>query len=157
MPSTLMGHLSHAVRWLMIGLVALVAACSPKTDPSKPTVEVWKSPTCQCCSKWVQHLRESGFNVNLHSENDLSPLKTRLGVPPALASCHTGQVEGYVIEGHVPADDIRRLLAEKPAVKGVAVPGMPVGSPGMEQGDQKEPYEVLTFDAVGKTATYAKH
>ncbi|MEK6805773.1 MAG: DUF411 domain-containing protein [Pseudomonadota bacterium] len=135
----------------------LLAACAPKMDSSLPTVEVWKSPTCQCCSKWVQHLRDNGFNINVHSETNLNPLKARLGVPPNLASCHTAQVGGYVVEGHVPAEDIRRLLTEKPAIKGIAVPGMPIGSPGMEVGDQKESFEVIAFQAAGEPVVYAKH
>ncbi|MBL6748876.1 MAG: DUF411 domain-containing protein [Nevskia sp.] len=144
-------------RFLAALLLACLSGCAPKADPSKPTVEVWKSPTCQCCSKWIQHLRDNGFNVNIHGETDLDAVKARFGVPAALGSCHTAQVGGYVIEGHVPAEDIKRLLAEKPPVKGIAVPGMPVGSPGMEQGSEKEPYETLSFTQAGETAVYARH
>lgn len=145
------------VRPLLVLLAVTLVACAPKTDPAKATIEVWKSATCQCCSKWVQHLRDSGFNVNVHNENDLDALKTQLGVPSALASCHTARIGGYVIEGHVPAEDIRRLLAEKPALKGIAVPGMPVGSPGMEVGDQKQVYDVMTIPSSGEPAVYAEH
>lgn len=120
-------------------------------------VTVYKSPTCGCCKAWVKHLQANGFSVTTHDVADLGPYKTANGVPAALGSCHTAKVGGYVIEGHVPANDIKRLLKERPAVRGLAVPGMPVGSPGMEQGAQKDRYEVLTFDAQGKTAVYARH
>lgn len=113
---------------LLVMFAITLAACAPRNDPAKATVEVWKSATCQCCSKWVQHLHDSGFNVSVYDENDLDALKTRFGVPPALASCHTARVDGYTIEGHVPAEDIRRLLADKPTIKGLAVPGMPTGA-----------------------------
>lgn len=102
-------------------------------------------------------MRDSGFNVHIHNETDLNPLKAKLGVPQTLASCHTAQVSGYVIEGHVPAGDIHRLLTEKPAVKGIAVAGMPTGSPGMEMGNQKEPYNVMTFQETREPEIYAKH
>lgn len=142
---------------LMVIAAGLLPACSPKDDPTKPTMEVWKSPTCQCCSKWAQHMRDSGFNVHIHNETALNPLKTKLGVPETLASCHTAQVSGYVIEGHVPAGEIHRFLTEKPIVRGIAVAGMPIGSPGMEMGNQKEPYDVMTFQESGEIAIYAKH
>ena len=102
------------------------------------------------------HLREHGFTVTERPEDDLAPVKRRLGVPSALESCHTALVEGYVIEGHVPASDIRRLLKEKPKVLGLAIPGMPKSAPGMDL-KPFAPYEVLSFDASGKTAVFAKH
>ena len=136
---------------------SLSAACEPKDDPAKATVEVWKSSTCQCCSKWVQYIRDNGFNVHVHTDSDLSPRRTALGVPPNLAACHTAQVGGYVIEGHVPVEDIRRLMAEKVSARGIAVPGMPIGSPGMEDGSSREPFEVLLFDAQGSIRTFATH
>ena len=141
--------------WLLIA--ALLAGCAPQIDPAKPTIEVWKSATCNCCSKWIQHLRDNGFNTVVHNEENLSARKQALGVPASLRSCHTGVVSGYVVEGHVPAQDIKRLLAEKPAVKGIAVGGMPTGSPGIEMGDQKEPYEVMAFGAGTEVQVYAKH
>jgi hypothetical protein len=120
-------------------------------------VTVYKSPTCGCCKEWVKHLQANGFSVATHDVADIMPYKTANGVPATLGSCHTAKVDGYVIEGHVPASDIKRLLKERPAVRGLAVPGMPVGSPGMEQGARKDRYDVLTFDAQGKTAVYAAH
>lgn len=121
------------------------------------TVVVYKSPTCHCCSKWVEHLRSAGFTVSVKNENAMTPLKTRLGVPADLASCHTALVRGYLIEGHVPAQDIRRLLAEHPKAKGLAVPGMPIGSPGMEQGDRIDPYKVVLFSDDAPPSVFATH
>lgn len=120
-------------------------------------VTVYKSPTCDCCNKWIDHLRANGFTVEALDVADIVPHKKANRVPAALGSCHTAQVGGYVIEGHVPANDIHRLLRERPKVLGVAVPGMPAGSPGMEQGSQTERYEVLTFDHAGNTTVYARH
>lgn len=137
--------------------VALLSACGPGDKPGQPTVEVWKSATCKCCSKWVEHLRQSGFNVTVHNQSDVSPIKAKLGVPERLAACHTGAVGGYVVEGHVPAEDIKRMLAEKPPIKGLAVPGMPVGSPGMEQGERHDPYDTLSIAADGTTRAFAQH
>jgi hypothetical protein len=133
---------------LYVGLIA----------PSFATeVEVYKSPTCGCCKEWVKHLQANGFSVTTHDVTDIIPYKTANGVPAALGSCHTAKVGGYVIEGHVPASDIKRLLKERPPVRGLAVPGMPVGSPGMEQGGHKDRYDVLTFDKQGNTAVYARY
>jgi hypothetical protein len=119
-------------------------------------VVVYKSPTCGCCKLWAQHLQANGFKVRTVDLVDVSPIKESNGVPPALGSCHTAKVGGYVIEGHVPASDIQRLLKERPKVTGLAVPGMPAGSPGME-GPMRERYEVLTFDKAGRTTVYARH
>ena len=118
---------------------------------------VYKSATCGCCKEWVKHLQANGFSVKAHDVSDLMSYKNANGVPMKLGSCHTATVDGYVIEGHVPATDIKRLLKERPAVSGLAVPGMPVGSPGMEQGDHKDRYEVLTFDKQGKTGVFARY
>lgn len=121
------------------------------------TVTVYKSPTCGCCGEWVKHLRSNGFKVEAHDVADLDPIKQKLGVRPELASCHTATVGGYTIEGHVPAADIKRLLAERPKkAKGLAVPGMPIGSPGMETGPP-QPYATLLFDAAGGTRVFARH
>jgi hypothetical protein len=132
-----------------------VAAFSTSSTAAAAEVMVYKSPTCGCCSKWVDHLRAAGFTVETQDMNDLSGIKAELGVTNALASCHTAVVGGYVIEGHVPADVVQRLLAEKPALAGLAVPGMPMGSPGME-GPRQDPYDILSFDLQGNTAVYDK-
>jgi hypothetical protein len=125
--------------------------------PAQATeVTVYKSPTCGCCKKWVEHLQANGFSVKAIDTEDLVKYKIANGVPYELGSCHTAIVGGYTIEGHVPASDIKRLLKERPPVRGLAVPGMPIGSPGMEQGAHKERYEVLTFDKQGKTTIYSR-
>lgn len=131
---------------------APVAAAEAAT-PTK--IAVYKSPTCGCCTKWEDHLREAGFDVESHATNEMAAIKVANGVPGALASCHTAVVGGYTIEGHVPADLIRRLLEERPKVAGLAVPGMPMGSPGME-GTRKDAYDVLTFDETGRAKVFAR-
>ena len=133
--------------------LAVVAACAAAERGD--LVTVYKSPTCGCCGDWVKHLRAEGFKVEAHDLDDVSPIRRRYGVPGALASCHTAIVGGYAIEGHVPASDIKRLLRERPNVIGLSVPGMVVGSPGMEQG-KPEPYETLAFDERGYRV-FAQH
>jgi hypothetical protein len=122
-----------------------------------PRVVVTKDPSCGCCSGWVEHVRAAGFAVEVIESSDLAPIKTRLGVPARLASCHTAEIGGYVLEGHVPAAAVKRLLAERPAATGLAVPGMPVGSPGMEvPGSPEERYEVIAFGPSGQRV-YARY
>jgi hypothetical protein len=121
-----------------------------------PAVTVYKTASCGCCGAWVAHLLAAGFVTEVHDVADLQAVKTRLGVPPALGSCHTATVGGYVVEGHVPATDIARLLEQRLAAKGLAVPGMPLGSPGMEHGDRQEPYRVLLWGA-GAPRTFAEY
>ncbi|GMR19773.1 MAG: DUF411 domain-containing protein [Gammaproteobacteria bacterium] len=120
-------------------------------------VTVYKSPTCGCCKKWVKHLKSNGFKVTTYDQYNVLPIKAKNGITPQLMSCHTALVNGYVVEGHVPAADIKRMLKEKPNIQGLAVPGMIVGSPGMEQGSRKDPYAVLSFDKNGRTSVYARH
>lgn len=121
-----------------------------------PRVVVYKSPTCGCCTEWVAHMRANGFRVETQDVRDVTPYRMQYGVPEELSSCHTAVVDGYAIEGHVPAADIKRLLREKPRAKGLAVPGMPNGSPGMEQGGPPDPYVTVAFD--GRRAwVYAQH
>ena len=123
-----------------------------------PLVEVYKSPTCGCCSKWIEHMRANGFTVKSTDVGDMTKVKAARGVPDQAQSCHTSIVEGYVVEGHVPAADVHRLLKEKPAVVGIAAPGMPVGSPGMETPYVKaDKYDVVSFDKKGALKVYAKH
>ena len=119
-------------------------------------IEIWKSPTCGCCGNWVTHMRTNGFRPVIHDVEDVSPIKRQHGVPVALESCHTGIVGGYAIEGHVPADVVRALLKQRPAVLGIAVPGMPVGSPGMEMGGRRDKYDVIAFTKAGTTSVFAK-
>jgi hypothetical protein len=119
-------------------------------------VTVYKTPTCGCCKAWVEHLRAAGFEVQVQDLADVTPHKQRLGVPPRLASCHTAVVDGYVVEGHVPAADVTRLLATRPAITGIAVAGMPMGSPGMEYGPAVA-YDVIAFKPDGTLDLFASH
>jgi hypothetical protein len=137
-------------------LVAPLAllACAQATAA---TIQVVKSPYCGCCTQWVEHLRANGFTVEVTETEDPGPVAHRHGVPDALRSCHTATIENYVIEGHVPAADIRRLLEERPQAAGLAVPGMPVGSPGMEQGDRRQPYATILFHRDGRRQVFARH
>jgi hypothetical protein len=125
---------------------------------SAPTVAVVKDPGCGCCTNWVAHLEQAGFKATVTESPAIDALKDSKGVPRAARSCHTATVGGYVIEGHVPAADIKRLLKERPSVVGLAVPGMPAGSPGMEvPGGRVAPYDVIAFDKTGKTSVFASH
>ena len=117
-------------------------------------ITVYASPSCTCCHKWVQHLTDNGFHVTVDPLNDVQPVKRKLGVPEALWSCHTAMVQGYAIEGHVPADVVKKLLREHPLIAGLAAPGMPQDAPGMDNGS-KEPYDILTFTRAGVTSVYA--
>jgi hypothetical protein len=122
------------------------------------TVDVYKSATCGCCSKWVEHLKNNGFTVRPTNREDLAEFKASHHVPRRVQSCHTAVVDGYVIEGHVPASDVQRLIKERPAIVGVAVPGMPIGAPGMEvQGRAAQPFDVIAFDKDGQTRVFASH
>lgn len=120
-----------------------------------PAVTAWKSPSCGCCGGWVRHMRAAGFTVTILDVADVQPVKDRHGVPPELASCHTAVVDGYVVEGHVPAADIKRLLQERPVAKGLAAPGMPASAPGMD--GPHEPYEVTLFGGTGGNTRFASH
>lgn len=123
--------------------------------PAGTPMVVYKDPNCGCCKNWVEIMKQNGFEVSVRDTADMAAIKARYLVPAKAHSCHTAIVGGYVVEGHVPADLIRKALAEKPPVAGLAVPGMPMGSPGME-GARKDAYDVLTFDRNGKTAVYAR-
>lgn len=136
-----------------VAVVGVVAIGRPAIGQS-PEIVVYKRTECGCCGHWVEHVRAAGFRVTVRNRSDLIAIKNRYGITPALMSCHTAVVGGYAVEGHVPADLIHRLLRERPAVVGIAVPGMPAGSPGME-GLVRESYKVLTFDASGATRVYA--
>jgi hypothetical protein len=121
------------------------------------TISVYKSPSCGCCSKWVDYMRARGFEAKVQDVENIGAIKTKLGVRPEYSSCHTSEVGGYVIEGHVPAEAVQRLLKERPKIAGLAVPNMPAGSPGMEMPDgRKEPYAILAFTSDGKTTVYER-
>lgn len=131
-------------------------AAAPLAAGAEPVVHVYKTPTCGCCADWVTHIEEAGFKTEVQDLPNLNGIKQRLGLPQQLGSCHTAMVGGYVVEGHVPAEVIRRLLREKPALAGVAVPGMPMGSPGME-GPWTDPYDVVGFTTDGELQVYQSY
>jgi hypothetical protein len=141
---------------LRVGLAAALGLRVAGTWAAQPSIEVWKDPNCGCCANWVKHLESNGFRVTVNDRGN-SAARARLGVPTKLGSCHTAQIGGYAIEGHVPADDIRRLLVQRPDAVGLAVPGMPIGSPGMEQGASREPYDVLLVLKDGRTRVYQSY
>lgn len=148
-------------------LLSALAAGGCKRESASPSVTatasavqmvVYKTPSCGCCDGWVEHMRKAGFAVTVHEFDNLNDVKTRAGVPFGMGSCHTAEIDGYFIEGHVPASDIRRLLAEKPAVKALVLPGMPIGSPGMEDSSGRvEPYTVMQVGKDGATSEFAHH
>jgi hypothetical protein len=127
---------------------------APRAQRPAPSVTVYKSPTCGCCTKWVDHMRANGFDVKATNVEDMAAVKQKYGVPDKAASCHTSLVGGYVIEGHVPADVVKRLLAERPKVAGLAVPGMPASAPGMDIPGQ--PYTIVGFDRAGQLTVYER-
>lgn len=141
------------MRALVMAGLLLVLGCG---SGDSTQMIVYKSPTCGCCTKWIEHMQRDGFAVEAKDVRDLAPVKSKNGVPASLEACHTATVGGYVVEGHVPAADIKRLLAERPHVTGIAVAGMPEGSPGME-GPNPESYEVMAFDGQGGSYVFARH
>jgi hypothetical protein len=164
----------EAMRYLNLAVVTLAAAlasCGDAGSPApssmqplasaaaaeQPKLVVYKNASCGCCKLWVEHMRQHGFAAQVTDVDNMSPIKERAGIPYGMGSCHTAEVGGYFIEGHVPAEQVLRLLKEKPQAKGLTVPGMPIGSPGMEQGDVKRPYEVLLVHPDGSTSVYAKY
>ena len=144
---------------LLCALFAAMLWTSPAHAAAEDSIEVWKSATCKCCIDWVKHLEANGFAVKVNAADPsmLDRLKGQWGVGEKLAACHTAKIGPYVIEGHVPAPDIKRLVTEAPDAVGLTVPGMPVGSPGMEQGDESEPYDVLLIKKDGTTEIFASH
>jgi len=144
---------------LLLLFLVIVGTSPASTTDTAPSIEVWKSATCSCCGAWVKHLEANGFavKVNAADAGALAELKREAGIGDKLASCHTAKIDGYVIEGHVPGTDIKRLIAERPEAVGLTVPGMPAGSPGMVQGADFEPYDVLLIKKDGTTEVFAKH
>lgn len=148
-------------RALLVGIAAIGLGrwATARSATLAPLVEVWKSPSCGCCKDWIAHMRASGFRVEVHDSGNTAA-RVRLGVDGKYGSCHTAVVAGYAIEGHVPAGDIRRLLKERPVAVGLAVPGMPVGTPGMdgpEYKGRKDPYDVLLLQANGTASVYRRY
>lgn len=143
-------------RTLLAGLPLLFVAGEAMAQAA-PVIHVVKTASCGCCNDWITHLRQAGFRVTIANVPDVTPYARRLGVPDHLRSCHTASVGGYAVEGHVPAADIRRLLRERPAAAGIAVPGMPMGSPGMEHGAHRERYNTVLFTRAGRQSVFARH
>lgn len=144
------------MRKRLVAMFAPIALLACAESAAAATLVVTKSATCGCCSGWVEHMRKAGFKVEVHDVDNVAPTAERLGVPAKLRSCHTTKAGNYVIEGHVPAADVKRLLASKSKARGIAVPGMVVGSPGME-GGKPQPYKTLIFDKNGNTRVFAAH
>lgn len=150
----------------IVGLLAsvlLTACAAPASERATDaqttrTMIVYKSPTCGCCSDWVSYVEQHGYTVTVEEVQALAAVKAEHNVPPTMQSCHTALIDGYIVEGHVPVADIERLLAERPDVVGIAVPGMPVGSPGMEiEGAASQPFDVVSFDAAGATQVFSSY
>ncbi|MBK1839286.1 DUF411 domain-containing protein [Azospirillum sp. YIM B02556] len=153
---TMMRGAAMTVLALGLGAVGLPAMVRAAVPAGGAAVEVWKAASCECCEGWVRHMRTAGFDVTVHTVDDVTPMKRMAGVPDELASCHTARVGGYVLEGHVPADDVKRLLTERPQARGLAVPGMPQDAPGMDMGSG-QPYQVMLFGAAGGPQVFARH
>ena len=158
------------VHFSIVAIAVALAGCGQADRPpasldvlpaasaaEQPQLVVYKNASCGCCKVWVEHMQKHGFTAKVTDVDNMSPIKERVGVPYGMGSCHTAEVGGYFIEGHVPAEQVVRLLKEKPKAKGLTVPGMPIGSPGIEQGDVKQPYEVHLVHNDGTTSVYAKY
>jgi hypothetical protein len=139
-----------------VGAALLTAGLGlPARAAADATIQVWRSPACPCCHSWIEHLEQAGFTVRVHQVDDLAPIRHSAGIPDDLASCHTGAVAGYALEGHIPAVAIRKLLAEQPAIRGLLLPGMPMSAPGMaEPGAPAEPFTVLALAKDGSVSAF---
>ena len=149
----------NATTLLLVLLTSISSgAFAQSREPTAPEVVVYKVANCSCCKLWVNHLQKSGFSVQVRDVRDLKPIRQRVGIPERLEACHTAKVGGYFVEGHVPAEDIKRLLRERPVARGLTVPGMPAGSPGMEVASGKvKPYEVLLVAKDGRSSVFSRH
>ena len=148
---------------IITGIILLVTVSSfggfllSQSVNAEPEMTVYKSETCGCCNKWIEHMEDNGFQITAVDVLDVNRVKQQYGLKPQYASCHTALVNGYVVEGHVPAHDVKRLLSERPDVLGLSVPGMPVGSPGMEMGDRVDRYSVIAMDKEGNAQVYNQY
>lgn len=147
----------NGIGWIALAVCSRRAPGAAGQAAEASRLKVHKTAGCTCCELWVQHMKSAGFAAEVREVPDIGTVKARLGVPPELASCHTAEVEGYFLEGHVPAADARRLLDERPKARGLSVPGMPLGSPGMEVPGQSQAYDVLLVAADGSSRVYAHH
>ena len=139
----------------ILGVLAITTAFA--SDGLVKDIVVYKNPECGCCTKWVKYLQDNNYNVTIEHTRDVLAVKKRLGVPEKLSACHTAVIDGYVVEGHITHRDIKRLLLFRPDIKGIAVPGMPVGTPGMESGNTVQPYNVMSFDEQGTVEVFVEH
>jgi hypothetical protein len=143
---------------LTAGLVGVAGLQTFSAQPSAGTITIQRDPGCGCCLKWVAHLEAAGFKATVTESPEMAAIKKSKGIPDTVRSCHTGTINGYAVEGHVPADDIKRMLKERPAIAGIGVPGMPAGSPGMEVASGLvQPFDVLAFDKTGRVKVFASH
>ncbi|MFO7764164.1 MAG: DUF411 domain-containing protein [Wenzhouxiangellaceae bacterium] len=148
------------LRWVIAAMALItITGCGAEAPPAAPDSDeaklvVHHDPNCGCCGKWIEHMERNGFAVEAILETDMNAVKRELGVPENLPSCHTATIDGYVIEGHVPAADVQKLLADRPDAKGLSVPGMPLGSPGMEYNNQRQAYDVVLFDDSGNMSVF---
>lgn len=140
----------------VIGIVAYLQF-APSGPDELPDVTVYQNPTCECCTDWGEYMKEQGFEVEYEVVESTQPVREDLGIPEALGSCHTAVMGDYVVEGHVPSEDVKRMLMDDRDIRGLAVPGMPVGSPGMERGDRVDAYNVIAFNEQGQTEVYAQY
>ncbi len=145
------------MKYLTILITFFIITPTFSADIISKKITVFKNPECGCCKKWVKYLKKNNYTVIERNTRDVFAEKKRLGVPEKISACHTAVIDGYVVEGHVTDRDIRRLLLLRPDIKGIAVPGMPTGTPGMEKGDKKEKYNVISFDKNGKTDIFVRH
>ncbi|KEI70943.1 DUF411 domain-containing protein [Endozoicomonas elysicola] len=142
---------------IVLGMTLLLNSVAGYAADKFPMIMTYKSPTCGCCSEWIKHMEDNGFQVMAHDVQDMGKYKQKANLPYGTGSCHTSFVGGYAIEGHVPASDVVRLLTEKPDFRGITVPGMPMGSPGMEYGDQKDAYQTIAYKKDGSMSVFASH
>ena len=156
--TTLTGPVLDRRHLLGLGLLALAGMARPaRAAAPLPTVQVYKNPSCGCCGAWADHMRAAGFAVEVHAVDFPGAIRRQHGLPDRFASCHTALVDGYVVEGHVPAAEVKRLLASRPRAVGLAVPSMPPSSPGMDVPGRNDPYQVLLVDAQGRETVWANH
>ena len=146
-------------RRTLLASLTVITAFPALAESDINVLRIFKSPTCGCCSAWAEHMRHAGFDVHVKDvdHDTLQAIKVSLSIPPRYMSCHTAQTGSYFVEGHVPADDVKRLLQNRPVGLGLAVPGMPIGSPGMEMGDRVDPYDVLLISSSGTAQTFQRH
>lgn len=147
----------NPIKALVLGAAVSLAAINSYADAQAPVIKVYKSATCGCCKGWVKHMEENGFKVITKNVDNLMDYMKKADLPAGLEACHTGFIDGYAVEGHVPAEDIKRMLKEKPAFRGIAVAGMPAGSPGMDFGNRTSSYQTISYTKDGQRSVYASH